>query len=472
MNRPSPSNAYSACLRRWTGFFLLSLALAWTLPAVAERPQSPAPKRKAPPVSMPVDAEGHPLDRIVAIVEDDAIMLSELMERVDVIKRQLAAKAPGQFRPEDLQDKQILKQVLDRMILDRLQLQQAERLGIRVDDLTLNEAMLQLARERNTTLEAFRDQLVSEGINYVHFREQVRNEIIMSRLHKRQVDSTVQVSEQEIDDLITSRNETIGRDIDYRLSHIMVSIPEGATPEQIQISRKKAEALEERAAKGEDFAKLAVSESEGENALDGGDLGWRKIDELPSIFAHSVSLMKMGDVSKVIRSPSGFHIIKLTDRRGEQGKLVEQTHVRHILVKPNALVTEDEARKQLTALRARIVGGDSFADLAKAHSEDPGSASEGGDLGWVNPGELASQFEEVMNGLKPDEVSEPFKTQFGWHILQVLGRRQQDETQQLMRNQARDLIRSRKADEELNLWLRRLRDENYVEYRLDPGSQG
>lgn len=409
------------------------------------------------------------IDRVVAIVEDDAIMRSELFDRVEILKRQLLSRAPAQIREEDLFDQRVLTQVLERLILERLQLQQAQRQGIRVDDLTLNEAMLSVARDRQQNLEEFRDQLVATGINYVNFREQVRNEIVIARLHKRQIETSVQVSDQEVDDLITSRSEVIGQPVEYRIAHILVAVPDAASPEQVQTARTHAAEIRERLEQGADFTQMAIAESKGQNALEGGDLGWRKLDELPSIFTRAVSLMEVGDISKLIRSASGFHIVKLVERKGESTELVEQTKVRHILIKPNALVNDNDARDRLAALKERVVGGDSFEALAKAHSDDTGSAAEGGDLGWVDRGSLAKEFEDVMVGLAPNEISEPFQTQFGWHIAQVMERRKQDQTQQLLREQARELIRQRKAEEELNLWLRKLRDEHYVEYRLGEG---
>jgi peptidyl-prolyl cis-trans isomerase SurA len=404
------------------------------------------------------------LDRIVAVVEDDAIMNSELEERIAMVKRRLSGHQGVEPPPELLK-----KQVLEHLIIERLQLQLASRQEIRIDDLTLDEAMRALARRNHLSLEKFHEQLVAENIDYVKFREQVRTELALDTLRKRVVDRKIQVTDQEVNDLIaTQQGGGDDSSVEYRLNHILIAVPEGASADRIQAARTKAESIRERVLKGVDFKRLAISESDGQKALEGGDLDWRKSDQLPSLFARRVPGMKVGDISEVIRSPSGFHLIYLADRRGQEQKIVNQTRARHILVKTSALINDEQARLRLKELAHRIELGESFAELAKAHSEDAATAIKGGDLGWVNPGELTPEFEDVMNSLQIHQLSEPFKSGFGWHLVQIIDRREYDNTEQAMRAQARETILRRRMEEETELWLRRLRDESYVEYRLEP----
>jgi len=406
-------------------------------------------------------ADGVLLDRIAALVNEDVITHSELEARLQQVARNLP---DGRQPPMEV----LRSQVLDRMIIERLQLQFAEQIGIRIDDGTLNRTMQEIARGNNLSLPAFREQLLAEGIDYDDFREQIRDEMTITRLRQRQVDSRVSVSDREIDDFIASQAGAVDRDVEYRLSHILVSVPEAASPEDIRQARERAEALRARIVEqGEDFEQVAIAESDGQNALQGGDLGWRPSGRLPSLFSRPVTLMEIGDVSELIRSPSGFHLIRLADRRGGQQSSVLRTHARHILIRPSAVLSSTEAREQLMSLKRRIEGGESFADLARANSQDPGSARQGGDLGWADPGQFVAEFEEVMNALEPGQISEPFQSPFGWHILEVIERRQHDNTREQLRARAREFIRDRKREEELEVWLRRMRDEAYVELRLD-----
>jgi len=414
-----------------------------------------APLGAAPP------SDGVLLDRIIALVNEDVIMQSELDERMQQVGRNIDdARMP----PPDV----LRRQVIERMIIERLQLQFAKQVGIRIDDVTLNRTMQEIAQGNNMSLPAFREQLISEGIDYDSFREQIRDEMTITRLRQRQVDSRVNVSDREVDDLIASQAGAVDRDVEYRLGHILVSVPEAASPEDIRAAREKALDLHRRIVDGgEDFAQLAMAESDGQNALQGGDLGWREAGRLPTLFSRPVTLMDVGEVSDLIRSPSGFHIIRLADRRGGQQSNVTRTRARHILLRPSAVLSNAEAREQLQSLRRRIAGGESFEDLARANSMDPGSARQGGDLGWADPGMFVPEFEEVMNRLAPGQISEPFQSPFGWHILEVMERREHDNTREQLRARAREFIRERKRDEELEIWLRRMRDEAYVEFRLD-----
>ena len=402
------------------------------------------------------------LDQIVAVVDDEVIMQSELDRYMSRVREEL------QQRGTELPPQAILeKQVLDRLILTKIQLELAKRTGIKVDDETLNAAIADIATRNKMNIDQFRGVLEKQGYDFSQFREDIRDQITVARLKQRDVDNRINVTDREIDNYLANRHgQTSGKE--YRLSHILIATPEGATPEQIQAARKKAENALKELKGGADFKKLAVTISDGQQALEGGDLGWRKAGEIPTIFADDISHMQKGDISDVIQSPSGFHIIMLSDLRSEDVHVVTQTHVRHILIKPTALISKADARTKLEQLRMRLEGGADFAELARSNSDDRGSAANGGDLGWVNPGELVPDFEQVMNGLKPGEISEPFETEFGLHIVQVLGRRQHDDTTEAKRAQAREAIRQRKIEEETQAWLRRLRDEAYVEYRL-PG---
>jgi len=402
------------------------------------------------------------LDHIIAVVNDDVITRVELDNRLQLVKKQLGART-------QLPDDTILrKQVLERMIMEKLQLQIAKRSGIRVDDETINRVIENIARENKLSMEQFQKVLDRDGMAFAGFRENVKNELLINELRKQQVKNKITVSEQEVNNYLANKANMKNHDEEYRLSHILIATPEAATPLQIQKARRRAEALRKRILDGEDFTRLAIGNSDGPQALKGGDLGWRKAGQMPTFFSHIINDMKIGDVSSPLRSASGFHIIKLTDKRSpDQSHEVQQTLARHILIRPNQLISNDDARKQLQALRARIIAGEDFAQLARTHSADTASATEGGSLGWTNPGTMVPKFEEEMNKLKPGEISQPFRTQFGWHIIQVVSRRTHDDSKQYLRNQARMLIGKRKADEATQNWLRRIRSEAYVDYRFN-----
>ncbi len=411
--------------------------------------------------------DGVLLDRIVAVVGEDAIMQSELAERLTLIQQQLSQRS-ARLPPQDL----LTRQVLERMIIEKLQLQLAVERGIAVDDAALNRAMIDMAARNRMNLPEFRDALVAQGNDYVKFREQIRSELTITSLRNRVVGSKIQITDEEIDELIRKQGDALSPKTEFRLGHILITTPQAATPAQLQAAREKADSVRLRAVNGEDFAELAVSESDGQRALEGGDLGWRNVGQLPTIFAKIAQTLETGGISELIRSSSGIHIVKLLDKRGGQSALVDQTHARHILVTPNAILDNDAARNKLAALKQRIENGEDFAELAKANSDDKASAVAGGDLGWANPGSFVPQFEEVMNSLEPGQTSEPFRSPFGWHILQVLERRQHDNSKEYLRSRAQQILQERKLEEETELWLRRLRDESYVEYRSGDGDQG
>ena len=402
------------------------------------------------------------LDRIVAVINDDVIMRSELAVKIRGVTTQMEEQDIP-LPPLDILE----KQVLDRLIMTKLQIQMAQNTGIRVDDETLNRTISNIARENELSLNQFREILEQDGYGYENFRREIRDEILISRLQQRQVDNRVIVTDREIDNYLSNQEHQGETDIEFHIAHILIAIPEGASTRQLTRARDTAEQALSELQGGADFANMAATYSDGQQALDGGDLGWRKAGQVPTLFADFISNMEVGGLSGLIKSPSGYHIIKLLDKRSSEQVVVTQTRVRHILVRPDELTTVDDARRRLQQLRMRIEGGDDFAELAKAHSVDTMSAADGGDLGWVNPGDLVPEFENVMNSLEPGNTSEPFPSQYGFHIVQVLDRREHDSTEDIKRARAREAIRRRKLEEARTDWLRQMRDEAYVEYRLD-----
>jgi peptidyl-prolyl cis-trans isomerase SurA len=401
------------------------------------------------------------IDRIVAVVNSGVITQHELDSRVERALDQLARQntpAP----PKSVLEKQLL----ERMIVELAVLQHAEETGIRVESSQLDRAIGKIAANNNMDIESFRQALGEEGISFSDFRKDVRREIVIARVRERDVDNRVNVTDTEIDHFLANQAQQGGQENEYNLSHILVQVPEQASPEEIAKQREKAETALNKLKAGEDFAQISAAYSDAPNALKGGSLGWRTAGQLPTLFAEAASKMQPGDLSGLLRSANGFHILKLLDKRGRDVKLVvTQTHVRHILIKLNEVVTDADARNRLLQLKERIENGASFEELAKLHSED-GSAAKGGDLGWVSPGDTVPEFEKAMDVMKPGEVSAPVQSPFGWHLIQVLERRQQDVTSERQRLEARQAIRSRKIDESYQDWVRQLRDSAYVENRL------
>lgn len=404
---------------------------------------------------------GIPLDNIVAVVNEDVIMRSELDAEMRTITERFREQGTELPPPEIFE-----KQVLDNLILVKLQLQTAQRTGIRVDDETLNRMISNIAADSKITLKELREILEKDNINYEEYRNDLRNEIQITRLRQRQVDNRVTVSAKEIDTYLENQVQQGQGDREYRISHILFAMPEAASAGQRILIRKQADEALARLRSGEDFAKVASSSSDSEQALQGGDLGWRKTGELPTLFSDLVLNMAEGDISEVLTSSSGYHIIKLTSVRSSETLMVTQNHARHILLKTDEVNTEDDIKLRMEQLYIRLQGGDDFEELAKGHSMDPGSAAKGGDLGWLNPGDVVPEFEQVMNSLDINEISRPFPSQYGWHIVQVLERRSHDNTEEQKRNKAREAIRQRKLDEARESWLRQMRDDAYVEYRL------
>lgn len=401
------------------------------------------------------------VDRIVAIVDNDIISRTELAEQVRTVRAQLR-----QQRINPPSERILQRQVLERMVLEQIQLQLAADIGILVDDDTLNQAILGIAAQNNLSLTEFRAVLQDEGFDFAKFRENIRREMILHRLRQQQVDNRVVVTDQEVDNfLATQRRQGQGSD-EYHLGHILVAAPDAASPEQLRETRERAEAILARLREGTEFSQVAIASSDGQQALSGGDLGWRKAAELPTLFAEIVPQMQPGEISDLIRSGSGFHIIRLHDHRSGETRVLTQTRARHILVETGELLGDEAALDLLRDLKGRIDAGANFADLAHAHSDDVASASTGGDLGWVNPGEMVPEFEQAMTALAIGELSEPVQTPFGWHLVQVVARRERDVTEEFSREMARESIYRRKAEEEFSDWLRRLREDAYVEYRL------
>jgi peptidyl-prolyl cis-trans isomerase SurA len=406
------------------------------------------------------------LDAIIAVVNDDVVVRSELDTEIALILPQMqkAGTAPPP-RP------QLEKQVLDRLILKRLQAQRARDLGIQVEEATLNEALTNIAQRNGLSLEELQATLEAGGIRFADFREDTRSQIVTSRLQNQEVVNKIQITDQEIDRFLERESSRLIEREQVRLQHILIALPENPTPAQVQAAEAKATRLVARLRGGEDFAKVAAAESDGRNALQGGDLGWFEMGAVPSLVSELAFTMAEGEISEPLSSPSGYHIIKLTEIKAATPADVVQTNARHILIRTNELVSDDDAKRRLEQLRMRIVGGEDFAALARSNSDDTGSALKGGDLGWVNPGDTVPDFEEAMNALPPNGVSEPFQSPFGWHIVQVIERRNQDKEGEFMRIKAREALQRRKAEEATEEWLRQLRDEAYVEIRLDEDDQ-
>jgi peptidyl-prolyl cis-trans isomerase SurA len=411
-------------------------------------------------------AAAESLDRIIAVVNDGVVLQSE-MDRAMVI-------AQGQLRERNIPAPPpgvIEAQVLERLIVTRLQTQRAQDAGIRIDDRELNDVLTSVAAQNKLSLPQFIEVLKKDGLDYPSIREQIRDEVLTQRVRQKEVAARVQVTDQDID--LALANANAEDSTEYRLAHILVSVPDGATSEAREAARAKANKLLERARAGEDFTQMAIASSDGQQALQGGDLDWRKGANLPTAFAKVAPKLTIGGIADIIESGSGFNIIKLTDKRdtGER-TTVSETKAQHILLQNNALRDEEASQAQIRELHERLVKGEDFAVLAKKYSDDPGSKNAGGDLGWQPPGVFAAEFQTALDALQPNEYSAPFRTQFGWHIAKVLERRTRDATIEARRGRVRQSISVRKEAEEYESWVRRLREEAYVEYRTtaDPAA--
>ena len=436
-------------LNNFIRLLLLTLLLS---PAVGYS-QAPAQPKPRPIIT---------IDRIVAVVNDSVITRNDLTERVNRAESQLKRQGTTAPPRADLE-----KQILERMITDRAVAHFARENGLRIDDLELDRAIDRIAADNQMVTAQLRVVLEKDGVPFAKFREDIRTEIIMARLREREVNDKIVVTDSEIDSLIAAAQQGPGGNDEYNVSHILVRVPENASPEQIQARQARAaEALAQLKA-GTAFAQVAASFSEAPDALQGGSMGWRDGARLPALFAEALRNMKVGDLSSILRSPNGFHVVKLVERRGgQQAVMVQQTRARHILIKVSEVVSENEGRNRMRNLKERLDNKGDFAQLARANSEDT-SASKGGDLGWISPGDTVPEFERAMDALKPNEISEPVRSPFGWHLIQVLERRASDMTVERKRLAARQTLRERKGEEAFLEWVRRTRDLAYIEIRLD-----
>ena len=445
--------------------FLAVAAATLALPLAAQFVSPPPPATPGPgrmDTRFPNASRVIPVDRIVAVVNDEVVTHNDLTERVQLVVRQIQRQG-GQLPPADV----LQKQILERMINDLVQVQLAKESGIRVDDVTLDKTIERISQENNLTMADFRRALERDGIRYPRFREDIRNEIMLARLREREVENTVVVTDAEVEtELARQAKETSG-DSEFRLAHVLVLVPPQANNEQIEQRRRRALTALSELRRGANFAQVAATYSDAPDATQGGSLGWRPSGRLPALFLDALDKLQPGEVSDILRSPNGFHIVKLLEKRGRaaaQG--VQQTRVRHILLRAREGLSEGEARERLQRLRERINGGADFAELARLHSEDA-SAAKGGDLGWVAGGDTVPEFERAMNALRDKEVSAPVQTPFGWHLVQVLERRSDELSDDRKKIAARQAIRARKADEAYQDWLRQARDRAFVENRLE-----
>lgn len=404
------------------------------------------------------------LDSIVAIVGDDVVMQSELEERMNSVTERIQ-DSDRPMPPEEV----LREQVLDRLVTERLQMQMGKRYGIEISEEQLDEAIQNIMRSNQLTEQQLREELAEDGETMEGFRERVRREVWVDQIQQAVVNNRININEQDIDSFLASTDGKYATAPSYRLGHILLPVPSGASDAEIEEVREQAQSIRQQLVDGAGFEQMAMTESKGTNALEGGELGWRRLEQLPELFAETVVEMDEGDVSEPVRSGAGFHILKAHETRSnERGdSMVEQTRARHILIKTSELVDDQAARGRLSELRERVLEGEkSFAELAKEHSEDINSRLQGGDLGWVMPGEMVPQFDRVMNQTEAGEISEPFKSEFGWHILTVEERRDQDMSEQMLRNRAANILRERRFDEELQTWLAEIREQIYVEKKL------
>lgn len=406
-------------------------------------------------------AEVQPLNRVVAIVDNDVIMQSQLDARLREVQ-QTIAKRGAALPPEQV----LSQQVLERLIIENIQLQIGDRSGIRITDEELNQALASIAQRNGMSLEQFRAALVQDGLSYADARDQVRREMVISRVRQRRVAERIQVTDQEVQNFLASDLGKLQLSEEFRLANIIIALPDGSSPQAIQAAERQAKELHQQLREGADFAQMAVTHSASENALEGGEMGWRKAAQLPPPFDAMIGAMAVGDVTEPMRTPGGFIMLKLLEKRGGGTQVLEEVNVRHILIKPSEIRSEAETKRLAERLHERLLAGEDFSELAKSFSEDPGSALNGGSLDWIDPSVLVPEFREVMSNTASGELSKPFKSPYGWHVLQVVGRRATDSSAQFREQQALTVLRNRKYDEELQAWLRQIRDEAYVEIKL------
>jgi len=408
-----------------------------------------------------ISVHGELLDRIAAVVNDGLVLKSELDDQMTSVEKRL------QEQKVELPSQSVLQQqVLDRLVLQEIQMQRAKHVGLTITDEQLNGALQEIAARNKIPFDQLPTALSAQGVDYKVYRESMRKELTLSTLRQRDVIAHINVSPHELEQYMAREQNAAAND-EFNVSHILLSLPAAATPQQLEDISHKAQDVASQAGKGEDFGQLAIANSNSQTALDGGQLGWRKGAQLPQFILELVVKMKPGEVSAPVRTPSGYHIVKLNERRsGEAPVIINQLHVRHILMKPNELDDDATVREKLAKLRERILKGEDFAGIASTSSEDPGSAPDGGDLGWSGPGTFVPEFDKAIADLQPNEITEPFKTRYGWHIVQMLGTRTYDSTDDVRRQKAFAAIRESKADEETELWLRRLKDDAFIETKM------
>lgn len=411
-------------------------------------------------ISLSAHAQEIPLDRVVAIVNDGIVLQSELNARIDTIRDQLRERDTAQPQYSVLR-----KQVLDRLVLDSLQLQLAQQRGIRISDRQLALSLENIARQNNMSLDQFREAIVAEGKSFDTVREQIRRELLITQVQRSVVNSRIRVTEQDLLNYLESDEGKATSNPEFNLSNILFAVPTQASPAMIQEAEKKAKALYQELKSGKDFAQSAISYSNAPNALKGGELGWRKLNELPLQLSAALKNTEAGTITPPIRTPGGFHIIKVNDTRGGEKVLINQTQVSHILLKPSEIRSNAQTRLKIRELAQRLQQGEPFAQLAKEYSDDPGSGSEGGSMGWTQNGQMVPEFEQMMNSTPIGQLSEPFQTKFGWHILWVQDRRTQDVGTEMIENRARNSIRKRRFNEELENWLREIHSQAYIEIK-------
>lgn len=412
-------------------------------------------------VSATALAETQFLDKVIAIVENEVVLRSELDERL----QQVAERA--QTNSMALPDLQVLQQqVLDHLISEKLQLQMARRVGVEVSDGQVSQTLNQIIANNNMTPTQFSEQLALEGLSMAQFQENLRKDITLQQIQQGIVQQRIQISPLEIDNFLSSADARFWMGGEYHVGHILIGLPQSPTADDVETARQKAEVLAAKISNGARFAEIAIAESNGPAALEGGDLGWRKTSELPSLFADVVPSLAVGSVSEPIRSGAGYHLLTVYEKRGDAQQMQTQTRARHILLKPSAILSNEEAQAKLRSLRQQLLDGADFAELAKAHSEDIGSMLSGGELGWSSPGMFVPEFEKVMSNAEEGEISEPFRSQFGWHILEVMERRDEDITDAVLRDKAARVLTNRRFEDELQIWLRELRDDAFVDIKI------
>jgi len=411
-------------------------------------------------VSLTAQAKVAVLDRVVAVVNDDIVLQSELNQRTTSIYRSIQQSGT---QPPPL--KVLKKQVLERLISERIQLNMGFNAGVRISDREIDQTIARLAAGNNLSAEQYMQQIIASGESISDLRENIANEIIIMQVQQGSVMRGIHISEQELNNFLNSEEGKLMTSPEVKLGQILISAPSSASTDTIDVSQQKLNDIIAQINQGEDFKQLAIANSDDQSALEGGDLGWRKQSQLPSLFTDAIENLNPGEISKPIRSGAGFHVLKLYDRKGGGKQLIQQHFARHILLKPNQIRDQAETVELLNDMRQQALDNDDFFALAKQYSEDPGSALKGGELGWSTPGLFVPEFEKTMDSIALNEISKPFQTQFGWHILQVTERRMQDFSDEILRNRADNLLRQRKYSEELQVWLQKIRDEAYVEIK-------